>query len=164
MSDTFEQSFRRNMDALHLPAPDSIFTSVSVTIGSISGIAAIVEGNGGRAATMRAVIAAGSVSTRFNIAGGILATLYLGACVGSLLVATGEMIMQELTPPSTGYIVLSRALVRHQQRLRISPTASQRIVDSWRTERERYLRENPLGRRENEIQMWNGNGSDRLRF
>jgi hypothetical protein len=161
MSDIFEQSFRRNMETLNLPTPHGIFSSITVSLATMQGIARIVETTGGATATMRVAYTAGAISSRFGIVGGVLASFYLGACVGSLLVATGDVIMRELTS-TDGYVVLSRALVRHQPRLRISTTASQRIVNSWQTERERYSRENPIGRRENEIRVWNGNGLDRL--
>jgi len=81
MSVTFEESFRRNMDVLHLPTPHGIFSSATVTIPTLGGIARVVETSGGATATMRAAIRLAAVSTRFGMAGGVLASFYLGACV-----------------------------------------------------------------------------------
>jgi hypothetical protein len=97
---TFYEKFKANMDLLRLPAPRNLFESATTTVASIGLIARGIKELGPHATmgeifrTVPAItgVAVGAVvvSEFAAAAGAVLATAYLAAVVGSLLVATGQ--------------------------------------------------------------------------
>ncbi len=92
--------FKENMEALGLPAPESLFETVSSATAAITALAAALK-NYGPQATMgqlaKATVATGAASPaaavicdKGAVFAGCLASFYVGACIGSLAVATGK--------------------------------------------------------------------------
>jgi hypothetical protein len=88
MSD-FYRYFKENMEALGLTAPDSLFGSQQVAIGTITTLLAFADKHG-TAVTVRELIGAGTKLEVLGAAGAVCAAFYLGAAIGSLAVATGR--------------------------------------------------------------------------
>lgn len=81
--------FNNNMDDLGLPVPTSWQGTITSVVGILSHMVAVSEKFGPRV-TVREVLAAGTKGEALMVAGGALATWYLGAAVGSAAVATGR--------------------------------------------------------------------------
>ena len=93
---TFYDRFAANMHTLGLPAPRNWFDSSMTTTVSIERIAKAVQ-HFGTKVTMREILltvpalASAGAAAEFTLAASaVFATAYLAACVGSLLVATGQ--------------------------------------------------------------------------
>lgn len=94
----FMTAFRENMEAMGLPVPTTLFTTIQTTMGTVTGfiVPLHVIGAGVTMAELSTTIAALGASTTVVsacfelalIAGGIIAAFYIGAVIGSLLVAT----------------------------------------------------------------------------
>lgn len=108
----FYDRFRENMDLLGLRAPRSWFESAATTTATIGTIAKAIQQYGHRVTVRELVLtvpvlASAGAAAEFSLAvGAVFATFYLAACLGSLLVATGQ---------SVSYESLARAY--HQSRL-----------------------------------------------
>jgi hypothetical protein len=101
MSDkTFAQAFESNMKTIGLPMPSSIFGTVSTTLGTVGALAGAIAKVGATATIseifLTAPIAAGStvaaaaIGEIIAVCGGVAAAFYVGACIGSVLVAAYE--------------------------------------------------------------------------
>jgi hypothetical protein len=88
MSD-FYKYFKENMEALGLAAPDSLFGSQQVAIGTISTILAFTDKFGTKV-TVLEMIGAGTKLEALAMVGAVGAAYYAGAAIGSLAVATGR--------------------------------------------------------------------------
>jgi hypothetical protein len=88
MSD-FYKYFKENMDALNLPAPESLYGSVVTAQASISSMLAYVDKYGTRV-TVLEMIGAGTNLERLATVGAMQGAGYIGAVIGSLAVATGR--------------------------------------------------------------------------
>lgn len=102
---TFYSYFKENMDALGLPAPASLFGTLTAAVSSIGAMSNYVK-TFGTSVTIREMIVAlpggaiGAGGGYVGIAtalsevtwavGGLSAAYYVGACIGSLAVATGK--------------------------------------------------------------------------
>jgi hypothetical protein len=93
----FYKAFKGNMDAMGLPAPASLFGSLTVALASTSAIAGCIA-KLGTSATLSEVMltlpfVAGGAAAAAGIAeiatalGAVSAAFYLGACIGSLIAA-----------------------------------------------------------------------------
>lgn len=109
MSDTAEKTFyiyfKENMNELGLPAPASLFGTLTAAVSSIGAMSKYVK-TFGTSATVRQMIVAlpggaaaagggcvGLATALSEVAlafGGLTAAFYVGACIGSLAVATGK--------------------------------------------------------------------------
>lgn len=81
--------FKENMDALGLPAPESLFGSVQSAVGTAAVILGFVDKFGTKV-TVREMIGAGTRLEALGVAGACAAAFYVGAVIGSLAVATGR--------------------------------------------------------------------------
>lgn len=106
----FGDYFEDCMDTMGLPAPTSLFGSVTTATATISAIVAAVE-KFGTAVTIGELIGAGLLSEALLAAGAVTASFYAGACVGCLSTATGQSLsggmslgdaMYELLGPKPG--------------------------------------------------------------
>lgn len=83
----FYDAFKANMDALHLPVPTTLFATLQTSIASVTSIMSTLK-TLGPDATIAEVAGATTKLEALSAAGSILACAYLGAVIGSLMVAT----------------------------------------------------------------------------
>jgi len=115
----FSKCFKDNMEALGLPAPTTLFGSVSAAVATISAISKAVSTYGTKV-TIEEIVAAGilegsvaaGLGEILGAVGGVLASFYLGCCVGSLLACTIDKIFfsdirQSPVPRATATLFLS---------------------------------------------------------
>ncbi|MEG5264219.1 hypothetical protein TRP66_07945 [Pseudomonas sp. JDS28PS106] len=88
MSD-FYKYFKENMDALNLPAPESLFGSLTAAVSTASTILGIIE-KLGPSVTLREIIGAATKLEALAVIGAVSAAYYAGAVIGSIAVATGR--------------------------------------------------------------------------
>jgi hypothetical protein len=88
MSD-FYKYFKENMDALGLPAPESLFGSSQAALGTITAMLTFADKFGPRV-TVLEMIGAGTNLERLATAGSCYVAYYAGGAIGSLAVATGR--------------------------------------------------------------------------
>ena len=88
MSD-FYKYFKENMDALGLPAPESLFGTASTTVANAGTILSQID-KFGRGVTIREIIGAGTKLEGLGSIGACVAAYYAGAVIGSLAVASGR--------------------------------------------------------------------------
>ncbi|AOK17742.1 hypothetical protein WT26_18130 [Burkholderia cepacia] len=85
----FYLTFKENMDAMGLPVPASLFSTQQQALTTIGAIATAVKTFGSRV-TIGELIGAGVLSDVLVYAGSLYASWYVGAAIGSLLVASGH--------------------------------------------------------------------------
>ena len=85
----FQRYFKENMEALGLPAPDSLFGSVQSAVTTVTVLLASIDKFGQRT-TIAELIGAGTRLEKLGMIGTLSAAFYAGACIGSLAVATGR--------------------------------------------------------------------------
>jgi hypothetical protein len=91
----FKDCFKQNLGALGLPAPDSLFGDVTTAVATISTIAKAVATYGNKvtiadiagASVLEGAVAAG-LGEILGAVGAVVASFYLGACIGSLIACT----------------------------------------------------------------------------
>lgn len=88
MSD-FYKYFKENMDALGLPAPESLFGNVQLALSSAGTLVALIDRFGKRV-TITELIGAGLRAEKLAVLGAMSASFYVGAVIGSIAVATGH--------------------------------------------------------------------------
>lgn len=88
MSD-FYRYFKENMEALGLPAPDSLFGTLQSSLATVTVLLASID-KFGKTATIADLIGAGTRLEKLGMIGTLSAAFYAGACIGSLAVATGR--------------------------------------------------------------------------
>jgi hypothetical protein len=88
MSD-FHRYFKENMEALGLPAPDSLFGTLQGSLTTVTVLLASID-KFGKTATIADLIGAGTRLEKLGMIGTLSAAFYAGACIGSLAVATGR--------------------------------------------------------------------------
>lgn len=81
--------FRENMEQMHLPSPTSWYSTQHEITGAISGLVALYSRLGPRV-TVFELLKAGTKMDGLVVVGGMSASWYLGAAVGSAAVATGR--------------------------------------------------------------------------
>lgn len=86
---SFTKYFDENMEALGLPPPAGLYASSAATIASIVSIAEVVELAGSHVTVIEAAKATTNLELA-KISGAILASIYVGAAIGSLAVASGR--------------------------------------------------------------------------
>ena len=96
----FYEAFKTNMDLMGLPCPESLFGTAATASATIGTIAKAIKDYGPRV-TVREIfmtlpaltgvaVSASVVAEVAALTGALLATAYLGCCIGSFLVATGQ--------------------------------------------------------------------------
>jgi hypothetical protein len=88
MSD-FYKYFRENMDALGLPAPESLFGNLQLALGSAGALVTLVD-RLGKKVTVMELVGAGVRAEKLIVIGAMSASYYVGAVIGSIAVATGR--------------------------------------------------------------------------
>ena len=91
MSNSFYFYFKQNMDCLGLPAPESIYGTLTLALASSTTILVQIE-KFGQAVTVGDLIGAGTLLEGLNVIGALSAAYYVGAVIGSIAVATGNSI------------------------------------------------------------------------
>lgn len=79
--------FKENMTDLGLPVPDKAFTSAQVAFAQLAAVAKALE-TYGPGTTVAELVGAGLLSEVFMVAGAASASGYVGAMVGSAIIAT----------------------------------------------------------------------------
>lgn len=85
---SFSQAFQDNMTALNLPVPTTLFATVQTTLASVTSMMTVLK-TVGPDATVAELIGATTKLEALSVVGSVLASAYLGAVIGSLMVATG---------------------------------------------------------------------------
>ncbi|SHN44844.1 hypothetical protein SAMN05192549_1282 [Duganella sacchari] len=88
MSD-FYKYFKENMDALGLPAPESLFGNMQLALGAASTLVGLVE-KFGKKVTVMEMVGAGIRGEKLAVVAAMSASIYVGAVIGSIAVATGR--------------------------------------------------------------------------
>lgn len=88
MSD-FYKYFQENMDALGLPAPESLFGTATAAVANAAAILGQVD-KMGKSVTVGELVGAGTILEGAGYLAGCLAAADVGAVIGSLAVATGR--------------------------------------------------------------------------
>ncbi|PPK45742.1 hypothetical protein B0G57_104144 [Trinickia symbiotica] len=85
----FYPAFKANMEALGLQVPTGLFATQEKALGTITVLTGFVKSFGMKV-TIRELIGAGKLTEILSVAGAYYVSYYLGAVLGSLLVATDE--------------------------------------------------------------------------
>ncbi|MES2127107.1 MAG: hypothetical protein V4463_07535 [Pseudomonadota bacterium] len=88
MSD-FYKYFKKNMEELGLPAPESLYGDVQLAIANVAIFLGHID-KFGKAVTVAEVVGAGTRLEKIGVVGTLSAAYYAGAVIGSLAVATGR--------------------------------------------------------------------------
>ena len=97
---SFYEAFKANMEAMGLPCPQSLFGTITTASATIGSLASAVK-TFGTTATLAEVLltfptagaataVAAAVGEITVLIGAVCASFYLGACIGSLIVASVE--------------------------------------------------------------------------
>ena len=97
---TFSQAFKDNMNAMGLPVPTTIYATLATTLGTVGALAGGLAKVGASATVAElfltvpvaagATASAAAVSEIVAACGAVAASFYVGACIGSVLVAAYE--------------------------------------------------------------------------
>ena len=96
MTNTFYSHFKQNMAFLGLPAPETMFGTLSLALASATAILNQID-KFGKAVTVGELIGAGTVLEGLGVIGACSAAFYVGAVIGSIAVATGRSISGGVT-------------------------------------------------------------------
>jgi len=86
---TFYDYFKENMDGLGLPAPESLFSSLSTAVATASTLLTQID-KFGKTVTVGELIGAGTRLEQLAVIGACSAAFYVGAVIGSIAVAIGR--------------------------------------------------------------------------
>lgn len=86
----FYDHFKKNMEALGLPAPQSLFGSVSAAVANAAALLGQID-KSGKGVTIGEIIGAGTRLEALGCIAGCAAAFYAGAVIGSLAVASGAL-------------------------------------------------------------------------
>ncbi|RDU97925.1 hypothetical protein [Trinickia dinghuensis] len=84
---TFSKAFQDNMNALRLPAPFSLFSSLTTALGNLGAMLNAFK-SVGPTATVAEMIGATILRERLDVVGAMAASYYVGAVIGSVVVAS----------------------------------------------------------------------------
>lgn len=96
MSSVFYSRFKQNMQFMGLPAPESLFGTLSIALANTTAILTQID-KFGKAVTVGELIGAGTVLEGLGFIGACSAAFYVGAVIGSIAVATGYSISGGVT-------------------------------------------------------------------
>src|SRR5262245_38314287 len=99
-------SSKRTWESLGLDPPKQWFDGVAKATGTSAAISKAIKDHGDKVISLRQLpllipaLASSAGILEFTVGlAGVLATAYLAACVGSLLVATGQTVIPAYLPP-----------------------------------------------------------------
>lgn len=84
---SFFEAFHTNMTALHMPVPTTLFATLQTSVASVAAMMGVLKTLGADA-TVGELIGATTKLEVVTLGSSILGSIYLGAVVGSLMVAT----------------------------------------------------------------------------
>ncbi len=90
-SGDFNKYFTENMNALGLEVPSGLFASYDKALTTVTALASALH-TLGKGATMAELVGATVGVEQLMVVGAVGGTFYVGACVGSLAVASGRSI------------------------------------------------------------------------
>lgn len=85
----FYRYFKENMDGLGLPAPDTLFNSLTTAVATATSILSQID-KFGKTVTIGELIRAGTRLEQLGTIAACSAAFYVGAVIGSIAVATGR--------------------------------------------------------------------------
>lgn len=109
---TFYDYFKENMEGLGLPAPESLFGTLSVAVATASTLLTQID-KFGKAVTIGELIGAGTRLEQIAIIGACSAAFYVGAVIDSIAVATGRSLAGGLSIADVLAMVRTNNLDRH---------------------------------------------------
>jgi hypothetical protein len=86
MPKTWSEYFHESMDAVGMPVPSNLYSDAATALATIKGIQGAMAVGGD--VTIAELIGAGTLSEGLAVAGGILASAYVGACIGACIYAS----------------------------------------------------------------------------
>jgi len=89
MASDFYRYFKENMEALGLPAPETLYGNLQLALANVTAMAKYVDQFGTRV-TVVEMAKAGLRLERLATVGAVSASFYIGAVIGSIAVATGR--------------------------------------------------------------------------
>ena len=99
---TFYFYFSENMKGLGLPAPESLFGGATAAVGTITALLTLVDKYGTHASVQTVIVSGGAAGAAggavsgalraLHVVGAVAASFYVGACIGSLIVATHKKV------------------------------------------------------------------------
>ncbi|MCW7537595.1 hypothetical protein OOT46_06980 [Aquabacterium sp. A7-Y] len=92
----FYDYFLENMQGLGLPAPDEMYGNLPLALSNLTGMQLFIESHGAQV-TVKELIGAGLRGDKLSAIGGMLASFYVSAVVGSIAVATGRCLGKAAT-------------------------------------------------------------------
>jgi hypothetical protein len=87
MGKSFGDYFEESMNSMGLPTPTGLFGSATTAVATIKSIQGAIAVGGD--VTIAELIGAGTLSEGLAVAGGVLASFYVGACIGACIYAAG---------------------------------------------------------------------------
>ncbi len=121
-SKSFYFYFKENMESMGLPAPESLFGTVSIAAATITALAAPLKDYGphatiGQLSKLVPLAAAASpvaaiIIDKATVLAGCIASFYVGACIGSLAIAEAKSGGTWVTRPIRAYITLQMDALR----------------------------------------------------
>jgi hypothetical protein len=106
---TFYRDFKENMESLGLPAPETLFATVTVSTSTIAAIVGSVE-KFGVSVTIAEIVGAGILSEKLLVVASVTAAFYAGACIGSLMVALEKKSLRMLSDGAVKSTLLRYAI------------------------------------------------------
>jgi hypothetical protein len=85
----FYQYFKENMESMGLPAPATLFGSLTSAVATATTILSQID-KFGKTVTVAEIVGAGSRLEQLAVLGACSAAFYVGAVIGSIAVATGR--------------------------------------------------------------------------
>ncbi|MBP6574014.1 MAG: hypothetical protein KA230_06180 [Flavobacteriales bacterium] len=92
---TFYGYFKANMESMGLTAPNSLFGTMEQARRTIAEIAGLIKTFGTRV-TVGELIGAGTALEALGVLGAVSASYYVGACIGSCIVALNKVTSDKL--------------------------------------------------------------------
>ncbi|WP_263769464.1 hypothetical protein [Propionivibrio soli] len=89
MASDFYKYFSENMEALGLPAPETLYGNLQLALANVTAMAKYVDQFGTKVTVME-MARAGSRLERLATVGAVSAAFYVGAVIGSIAIATGR--------------------------------------------------------------------------
>jgi hypothetical protein len=97
---TFPQAFNENLRSMGLPVPSTIYGTIATTLGAVGALAGAIAKVGASATVAEvfltvpvvagSTVTAAAVTEIVAVCGAVAASFYVGACIGSVLVAAYE--------------------------------------------------------------------------
>jgi hypothetical protein len=106
MSKTWSEYFKDSMDSLGLPVPGSLYADATTAYAMIKAIQSAIAVGGD--VTIAELIGAGTLSEELAVAGGVLASFYVGALIGAAIYASASVGWDWLTAMNSEGIDYSR--------------------------------------------------------